>query len=127
MKQCCEFKCNDLQIVSATLVQGVTAALTVAPETFINTCVYKLRYCVRFEDAVGTEVLQIISGGVTYNVFDKFGNPLTIGRLRRRELLCLRFSSIVNATTATVAHFTILNELCCPTIRVPEIEAAVAE
>jgi len=123
----CGFGCNNLQLVNATLVQGTSATLTVVPETFMNTCVYKLRYCVRFQDATGTEPLIISSGATSFPVLDRFGNPVRIGRLRRRELLCLRFSNVTNGAPVTVTpHFTLLNELFCQSIITPEVVAAAA-
>lgn len=111
---------HPLQVTDATLVQGTSATIVVAPEVLLNADIYVLRYCVKFQDATGAEELLIDDDGTVIPILDKFGNPVTLGRLCRRELLYLRYSSI------DPAHFTLLNCLKCQTIRTVEVEAAAA-
>lgn len=117
----CKHEFDDLRLINATLVQGTSATLIVAPTALEHGDDFKLRYCVKFQDATGAEVLLISINGVIYPVLDKWGNPVTIGRLRRRELLCLHFSNITSATPVIVPHFTLLNKLFCQTIITPDI------
>lgn len=119
----CKREFDDLRVTNATLVQGTSATIVVAPTALEHGDLFRLRYCVKFQDATGAEALFITVGAVTYPVLDKLGNPVTIGRLRRRELLCLQFSNITSAAPVVVPHFTLLNKLYCQTIITPEIEA----
>lgn len=123
----CKCDIDNLRITNATLVQGTSATIIVAPTALEHGDLFRLRYCVKFQDATGAEVLFITVGATTYPVLDKLGNPVTIGRLRRRELLCLRFSNITSAAPVVVPHFTLLSKIYCQTIITPEIEAAAGE
>lgn len=121
----CDF--DNLRVINATLVQGTSATIVVAPTALEHGDLFHLRYCVKFTDATGAEVLFISISGVLYPVLDKLGNPVTIGRLRRRELLCLQFSNITSAAPVVVPHFTLCNKLYCQTIITPDVEAVTAE
>lgn len=117
-------RCVDyLDIQTATLVQGTSATITCVPTALENDDRYLLRYYVKWTDAIGNESLLISVGGTVYPVLNKRGNPVTIGKLRRRELLYLTFSNITSATPAVTPHFTCGNEMCPQIIHTPPITA----
>jgi len=120
---------DTLQLVNATLVQDATATAIVAFTNIENRDLYRLRYCIKWTDAVGSELFNIqvgITGGtpapVTYPVLDRDGNPVPIGRLRRRELLVLKFVS-PNMSGIT-PHFVLKNCLFTQCIITPELAPA---
>jgi len=117
---------DNFKLLNAVLVQGTSATITVVNTSLENEDGYKLRYCLKWTNATGAENLFITVNGTTYPVLTKFGNPVTIGRLRRRELLCLIFSNLTDTTTGTVPHFTLLNNLFCQAIVTPAIAPATA-
>jgi hypothetical protein len=117
---------KHLEVTGATLVQGTSATLTVANTTLNNRDRCGLRYNVTFTDAIGTEPLLITTNGTTYPVLSKLGNPVAIGKLRRREPLYLVFSNITSTTPAVSPHFTLCNDIHCQCIVTPPIAATAA-
>ena len=118
---CKNIEFDWLRVINATLVQGTSATIVVAPTALEHGDYFKLRYCVKFSDATGAEPLLLSIAGVIYPALDKWGNPVTIGMLRRRELLCMRFSNITTTTPTVSPHFTLFNKLFCQSIVTPEI------
>lgn len=115
-----------LEVQNAALVQGTSATIIVVPTSLENKELYKLRYCIKWSDATGAEVLFISVGGTVYPVLDCDGEPVRIGKLRRRMLLCLKFINFTSTAPVINPHFRLLTKLCPLCLRTPEVTATVA-
>lgn len=120
----CPFE--SLTLLDARLDTSATATVIISAKTLAAYNVYKIRYLVKWSGARGNEILQIQNGATnstpvpeTYPVYTPEGVGATIGRIRRRELLLLKFVPATTAPVATPAHFVVLNQLYPQAIVIP--------
>ncbi len=102
---------NFLQIVNASLSQGVSAVIETAPINLRTQGLYKIRYTIKWSDSTGIEPLQIKIGDKTYPVLSRIGELVQTRQIRKRELLCLKFVNPNSFPVIVSPHFVCLNQL----------------
>lgn len=107
---------NVLEVTNITVAAGDTFTLTYIPaQTLIDYNVYNLFIPQAFPAIEGTEAVQLTDGTGTYPVYDRFGNIVRAGQMKRT---CSRPYRIGYGSDGAGGspHFVILSEVS-PRIR----------
>jgi len=104
MNTCAEL----LEVIGVSLAPGVGATINTAPTLIDNNGLYYLRYNIRWNGALGNEILTIGNNGSPFQIYDRRGNTLVLGQVGHPAYLYLLYSALAGVGT-TVPHFTLLN------------------